>query len=191
MPSPHRLLAVALACVCSIGCNNSTRQEAQELADQIQATMAATSPGGDGGGDLSTNPVGLSTGNDTLPDGCYLRANVNGKRWEATGMTPDYSGSSSMVVNGRNQAGFLNFSINGRPKDVGKPRKFHDTHAVMFWDENNEDWFGRSGTVTVHKFDSQFIEGIFNFTAQKDGKTVVCTDGEFRVPNRPRPRPQQ
>lgn len=182
----HRFLAVALACLCTSGCNHGAPQEAQELSDQIQATMASTSPDDAGVGEAPNNPLGPIAGNNTLPEGCYLRATVNGKHWEATGMTPDFSGSSSMVVNGCNKAGFLNFSINGRPNNVGKPRKFHDTHAVMFWDENNEDWFGKSGSVTVHKFDSQFIEGTFSFTAQKNGKMVVCTDGEFRVPNRPR-----
>ena len=183
------LTTIATVCLAIAGCYNSNRQQAAGLADQIRTTMAATQPGVSDSSSPSTGSFGLGLADNVMPEGCYLRATIKGKRWEATGMTPDFTRSSLSVVNGRNKNGFLNFNINNRLAKVGKPREFRDTNAAMYWDENDEDWFGKSGSVTVNKIDERFIEGTFNFTAEENGKTVVCTNGEFRVPS-PRAQPQ-
>ena len=44
-------------------------------------------------------------------------------------MTPDMGRGSSLVVNGRNSSGFLNFSIDGTNTEVDKPRVFRKTSA--------------------------------------------------------------
>jgi hypothetical protein len=193
MLTTHRLAAITAACLFVTGCYNSTQREARKLASNIKATMAASqaaaAKSGSNAGSVPADLFGLGSQKETLPDGCYLRATINGKRWEATAMTPDLDGTSLLLVNGRNEDGFINFNISGRQIKVEKPRIFNEVKAVMYWDENNDSWSGKSGSVTVHKVDEHFIEGTFNFTAEQNGKTVVCTDGEFRVPSHPRALP--
>jgi hypothetical protein len=179
MSTIYRLAAIAAVCLCVTGCYSKGQREARELASKITAAMAATQ------GADAADPFNLKGQRDTMPEGCFLRATINGKRWEATAMTPDLDGTSLLLVNGRNKDGFINFNISGRNIKIEKPRNFGETNAVMYWDENNETWSGKSGSVTVHKVDEHFIEGIFNFTAGQNGKYVVATDGEFRVPSHP------
>ena len=53
---------------------------------------------------------------------------------------------------------------------------------ITYWDGAGLILGAQSGQVTVQKVDDQFIEGTFNFDAEKDGKKVICTDGQFRIP---------
>jgi hypothetical protein len=164
-----------------VGCHNRTQREAAELASQISATMAASQASGSGDV-LPAEQFSLGGTAGAMPAGCYLRANINGKSWEATTMTPDLDRSSIVEINGRNSSGFINFSVGVVNIRTGKPRKFNDQHGLLFWDENNESWVAKSGECVITKFDQQFIEGKFSFTITDKGKTIVGTDGEFRVP---------
>src|SRR5689334_22350786 len=121
----------------NMGRNSSTRQDAQRLAGEIIAVQD--------GSNVAVEPAS-STG---APPGSYLRATINGERWEATEMTPDVDGSAIIVVHGRNKNGFLTFKISGKRIKVGQSRTFKDTDPSMFWDEHNETWQGTSGERVV------------------------------------------
>src|SRR6187200_2998997 len=182
------LTAFAIACLVSTGCYQRAQRQAHDLAAQISATMAATQIA-----EQSSNPPANSAQvallaivrDDTMPENCYLRATVNGKRWEATAMTPDLDRSSILEINGRKQSGFINFTIGGRNIKTGKPRKFTEQHPVLFY-ENHESYLATSGEWVVNKVDEHFVEGTFSFTVNDKGKSFVCTNGEFRVPSPPR-----
>jgi uncharacterized protein DUF6252 len=177
----NRCLCVCACAVIGItttGCGTSGHREAQQYADQIMAMQAAFPGTSDSSG-----------ARNDLASGSYLRATINGQRWEATEMSPDVDRSSIIVVHGRNKNGFLTFNISGKRVKVGQPRTFKGTDPSCFWDENNETWQGTSGERVVTHIDEQWIDGTFHFTAQKNGQTLVCTDGEFRVPSNPRAMP--
>ncbi len=118
-----------------------------------------------------------------MPAGCYLRATIDGKKWEATEMTPDRSHPSLIPVNGKSGDSSITFVIGGMRDNIGKPSNLSEMNTITYW--GGEGFFvgAKSGQVTVTKMDDQFIEGTFNFTAEKDGKKVTCTDGEFRIPS--------
>ena len=118
----------------------------------------------------------------SMPAGCYLRATIDGKKWEATEMTPDRSHPSLIPVNGQNGDSSITFVIGGMRDNIGKPRtsaKCTQSPTLAAKDSSSAP---NQAKCTVTKMDDQFIEGTFNFTAEKDGKKVTCTDGEFRVP---------
>jgi hypothetical protein len=163
--------------VFAIGCGSGTRNEAEQLAADLVALQASSQ--------VNVAPLPSDSGST----GGYLRATINGRRWEATKMTPDVDGTPIIVVHGSNDDGFLTFNISGRNTKVGKPRTFKDTDPSSFWDENNETWQGTTGERVVTHIDEQWIDGKFHFTAVKNGKTLTCTEGEFRVPSHPRAMP--
>jgi hypothetical protein len=167
-----------LMSIFAIGCGSSTRNEAEQLAAEIVAMQASSQ--------VNVTPSPSDSGPFT---GGYLRATINGRRWEATEMTPDVDGTSIITVHGRNKDGFLTFNISGKNTKVGKPRTFKPTDPSSFWDIDNETWQGTTGERVVTHIDRQWIEGTFHFTAEKNGKTLTCTDGEFRVPSHPRAMP--
>jgi hypothetical protein len=179
MKTARRYLILAALGFSATGCGSTARNEAQQLADDLIALQASSQ--------VSTMPSSSDPGSSGSG---YLRATINGKRWEATTMTPDVDGSSIIVVHGRNNDGFLTFKISGKNTKVGKPRTFKDTDPSSFWDEHNETWQGTTGERVVTHIDEQWIDGTFHFTAVKNGKTLTCTDGEFRVPSHPRAMPK-
>lgn len=173
-PAKYLLSSVVIGSAI-VGYAAATRNDARNHADQIIAMRDS----------VSTTTADSTTPNPDSLGGGYLRATINGRSWEATEMTPDMGRGSSLVVNGRNSSGFLNFNIDGTNTEVDKPRLFRKTSAVMYWDENNETWFGTKGEAVVTKVDAQWIEGKFHFAAEKNGQKVVGENGEFRVPSRP------
>jgi uncharacterized protein DUF6252 len=175
------VILCALVCFMTVGCYSRTQQEARELASQISTTVAATQASGSGDA-LPADLLAFGGRTEAMPAGCYLRANINGKRWEATSMTPDLDRSSIVEINGRNSSGFINFTIGVVNIRTSKPRKFNEQHGLLYWDENNESWLAKAGECVITNFDRQYIEGKFTFTITDKGQTFVGTDGEFRVP---------
>lgn len=178
--SPKLLLAtIVLASFLAAGCSRSTQSAAEQHAAKIDDAMSPSSTG-----DASASAA--ATG--SMPAGCYLRAVIDGKKWEANAMTPDRSHPSIIPVNGQNGDSSIVFTIGGMRDNVGKPRDLSEMNTITYFDGNDKFFGAKSGQVTVQKMDDQFIEGTFNFTAEKDGATVSCTNGEFRIPS-PTPSP--
>jgi hypothetical protein len=119
----------------------------------------------------------------SMPAGCYLRATIDGQKWEATEMTPDQSHPSLIPVNGKSGNTSITFVIGGTRDNIGKPSNLSEMNTITYWGGGGFFVGAKSGQVTVQKMDDQFIEGTFNFTAEKDSKKVTCTNGEFRVPS--------
>lgn len=182
------IAAIVFASLLAVGCERtSTLEQFQQEADTI---------------DESTNAAGSSTlhqaqehaakidealnstvAKDTIPTGCYMRAVINGQKWEATAMSPDVSIPSIVSVNGRKDGSLITFTTSGKPDNVGQPRALSDMYTITYFD-GNEDFFGaKSGQITVRKLDDNFLEGTFNFTVEENGKKITCTDGEFRIPS--------
>ena len=155
------------------GCNSSAQQKAEE---HTAKTDKSTPPS-------SAKEIALpGMKRESMPEGCYLRAVIDGKKWEATEMTPDRSHPSIVPVNGKNDQGSITFVISGMRENVGKPSNLSESNHITYWDGAGLILGAQSGQVTVQKVDDQFIEGTFNFDAEKDGKKVICTDGQFRIP---------
>src|SRR6187401_1351212 len=107
--SPAKYLLSSLVIGSAIvGYAAATRNDARKHADQIVALRDS----------VSTTTADSTTPNSDLLGGGYLRATINGRGWEATEMTPDMGRGSSLVVNGRNPSGFLNFNIDGTNTEV-------------------------------------------------------------------------
>jgi len=173
MTSRSCLAGFLLASFLATGCSRSTTQtEAEQHAAKIDEAMSRSTAG-------DTSLPGATKG--SMPEGCYLRAVIDGKKWEATEMTPDRSQRSLVPVNGKSGDSSITFIISGKRDNVGQPRNLGDMNTITYW--GGEDFFvgAKSGQHTVQKMDDQFIEGTFNFTAEKDGRTVTATDGEFRI----------
>ena len=64
------------------GCGRSTDQAAKNQAAKSESATSQSSSD-----DIQL--PGMKPG--TMPAGCYLRATIDGKKWEATEMTPDES----------------------------------------------------------------------------------------------------
>lgn len=164
MNSKLSLATIALFSFLAVGCGSSAKHQAEEDAAKIDNAMSKSATG-------------------SMPQGCYLRAVIDGKKWEATEMTPDRSHPSIIPVNGKNGDSSITFVISGMRDNVGKPSNLSEMNTITYW--GGEGFFlgAKAGQVAVQKVDEQFIEGTFNFTAEKDGKQVTCTDGEFRIPS--------
>jgi hypothetical protein len=178
MSSKLYLTAVVLVSFLAAGCSRSTPSDAEQHAAKLDEATSQNSTA-----DGST--PGAAT--KSMPEGCYLRAVIDGQKWEATAMTPDRTHASIIPVNGKKGDSFITFTIGGMRENIGKPRDLSDANTITYFDGNEKFWGGKSGQVTVQKMDDQFIEGTFNFTAEKDGANVTCTNGEFRIPSPTRP----
>lgn len=176
MNSKLYLTTLVLSALFAVGCNSKSSEQraAEEHAAKIDEAMTQSAE--------SLLP-GVKRG--TMPEGCYLRAVVDGKKWEAIEMTPDLSGLSIMTVNGNSGHGSITFVISSKRDNIGQPSNLSDSNQITFW--GGDDFFvgAKSGQFTVTKMDDKFIDGTFNFTAEKDGRTITATDGEFRVPAPP------
>ena len=163
---------IVLSALVAVGCSSKSNEQraAEEHAAKIDDAIAQ-----------STEALlpGMKPG--SMPEGCYLRAVIDGKKWEATEMTPDPSQRSLVPVNGKSGNSSITFVISGKRENIGEPRNLSDSNQITYW--GGEGFFvgAKSGQFTVTKMDAQFTEGTFNFTAEKDGRTVTCTDGEFRL----------
>jgi hypothetical protein len=115
-------------------------------------------------------------------NGAYLKATIDGKKWEATKMGPFYGPESSYkLVSGETKDITINFQLH-KPT-TGMKREFRDDNVANFI--TDEGFFsGNKGEVIVTKVDGQWIEGTFHFTASStsSGKTYEVTNGTFRVP---------
>jgi hypothetical protein len=170
-----KTLAAFVSCtLLTIGCSRGTQQAADDHAAKTESATSQTPSAG-------ISIPGMKAG--SMPAACYLRAVIDGKKWEATEMTPDRSHSSIIPVNGKNGGSSITFVIGGMRDNIGKQSNLSDSNQISYW--GGEGFFvgAKSGQYTVTKMDDQFIEGTFNFTAEKDGKKVTCTNGEFRIPS--------
>src|SRR5690349_13306012 len=83
-------------CASQSGCKSKSSSDAEKLAKDIQSTIKKSSPG----------TVATSA------DGFYMKAKIDGKEWEASGMLPDESASSSYkTIHGEKGETYINFMI--------------------------------------------------------------------------------
>lgn len=160
-----RYVMLFLAFAISLAACNSTASEAEQLADKIKETTAATTPAAE----------------EPLSNGIYMKATIDGKAWEANKMVPDMSPNSSYKrIQG--EKGDINISFQLWKPQTGMKKQFSEDYAADFWAEDGI-FGGRKGEVTVTKADDKFIEGTFYFTATTVNGTGQheITNGSFRV----------
>jgi hypothetical protein len=175
--STKLVAAFALLSLFTSGCGSSTQQAAKNQAAKTDNATSQRST-------ADFTLPGMKPG--TMPVGCYLRATIDGKKWEATEMTPDSSHPSQLPVNGKNGSSSITFVIDGVHVELGKPHNLSEMDHITYWGGGGFFVGAESGQVTITKMDDQFIEGTFNFTAEKDGRKITCTDGQFRIPSPPK-----
>ena len=158
----YNLATLLVISLLATGCSRSEQKQAEDHAAAIENALPGSKPG-------------------SLPAGCHMRAMIDGKKWEATEMTPDPAHRSIIPVNGKSGSRSIMFTVSGMQEAVGQPSKLSDSNTITYWGGDAFFVGAKSGQVTVTKMDDQFVEGTFNFTAEKDGKKVTCTDGEFRI----------
>ena len=161
------LLTVSIAVIltASFASCNSSKSEAEKVADTIKEASAQGSPG--------TKPVSET--------GTFVKATIDGKEWEAKRMMQDAPASSSYkLVYGEDDDITIRFSI-WQPK-AGVTRKLGSDMVIDFWN-GDEILGGRSGEFTITRADEQWVEGTFHFTAtQMDSdKKYEITTGSFRI----------
>ncbi len=151
------------------GCNNGVQNEARQQAELIQKTMKENTPGA-----IATSD-----------NGYYMKAKVDGKDWSATHMVPDNDERSSYkMIRRENDGDNINFQLWKQGVEVGKKRAFSETNAAGIFLANDAALIsGQTGEVEITKFDEQWLEGTFHFTAtnSSSNKKVEVTDGRFRV----------
>jgi hypothetical protein len=155
--------SVVIVLLLFFSCNNQS--DAQNKANEIAA---------------ATQQAAGAEKNDTK--GAYLKATIDGKKWEATRIGPFYGPESSYkLVSGETDDIKINFQLH-KPA-TGMKREFTSDNVANFI--TDEGFFsGNKGQVNVTKVDGQWIEGTFYFTASgsSSGKTYELTNGMFRIP---------
>jgi hypothetical protein len=112
----------------------------------------------------------------------FMKASINGESWSASEMIIDKDQSNIVQVHGRNGKTFLQFSLY-KPA-TGKEKSFSLTSPANWADETDLDiYVGEEGKATVTGVTEKFIEGTFSFKGKCKGKTVLVTEGVFRIAN--------
>jgi hypothetical protein len=145
---------------CSLSCSQG-QSEAEKKADTIIAAR-----------DQSSSNL----------NGAFVKATINGKKWEASKMTNYGSESSYKLVNGETADYTISFQIH-KPV-TGLKREFNENNVANLLTED-DSFDAKKGQVTITKADEKWIEGNFHFTANntRSNKTYEVTDGQFRIPN--------
>jgi hypothetical protein len=158
------LSSIFVLTLVSASCQ-SPQADAKKKAKEITETIKSTTPGA----------VAVSK------NGFYMKATVDGKEWVATHMLPDESTSSSYErISG--ERGDFSISFQLWKPNVGTKLQLNEAHAADLFSEEGI-FGGRKGEIIVTKFDGQWMEGEFRFTANSSmsKKIYEVTNGFFRV----------
>jgi len=113
----------------------------------------------------------------------FLKAKINGKGWAATEMMPDKYVSEILQISGSNGTSAIWIQLN-KPA-AGKTENLIQTDLNHYADEQFNMYMITSGKISVTKMNDQWVEGTFSFNAtdKRSKKTVVVTEGSYKVPN--------
>lgn len=115
----------------------------------------------------------------------FMKAVIDGKKWEADKLLPDLSRSSEYRVSGTSNGTTIGFYIYLPHIHVGQESKFGELNAADFITEDETSFYGgRTGKFTVTKLDDDGFEGTFYFTAatSSTSKKYDVTGGVLRFP---------
>ncbi len=168
--------AVAIIILVFTACN-SAQTEAQATADAIEKTMKENTPGAVA----------------TSANGYYMTATVDGKEWKATHMLPLNAASDTKLVRGENDGSSISLHLWRPSLKLGLKRSFSPENpaGISLTDDPAALVSGNVGEVEITKFDDQWLEGKFHFSAtgtsydaagSSSKKTAEVTEGRFRVP---------
>ena len=115
------------------------------------------------------------------PESMYMTAIIEGKKWIATQMKPDYSTNSNYkMIDGSTDEYSISFNI--YKPDSGDKRELSEENMINFM-AGDDYYSGKNGTVEVSVANDVWVEGNFHFTASStgSGKPFKVTNGFFRV----------
>ena len=124
--------------------------------------------------------AGQNTGNAS---GSYLRATIDGKPWAATEVVPDKYWSEILQIQGSQGSTSL-WVQNKQPTAANTTEQLKATDLNYYQDEKFNMFMLTAGEIHVTKLDAQWVEGTFHFngTDKRAKRSVMVTDGAFRVP---------
>lgn len=160
-------LTTTLAIIFLSACGGA-QSDAKKLAEQIQQTAKANTPGY-----VATSESGY-----------YMKAKIGGKEWIASAMYPNDNSDSRRIV-GEKNGETISFPIWMRGLTEGKKIEFSENKAAdLFTNDDVGIWGGRKGVVEITKINDEVVEGKFYFTAStsSSSKTLEVTEGFFRMP---------
>lgn len=123
----------------------------------------------------------------TAETGYYMSARIDGKEWRAAFMLPDENSTGSYkIIHGETGKAYINFMLWRNGIAPGKAELFTEDNVANLSVENVPGfWGGKNGQVRITGVFEDWLEGTFNFEATSSsspGKTIVVTEGSFRVP---------
>ncbi len=150
-------------CFCLSACNSQpgARDQAVALKNAITAARPGTIP--------------------TKSGGWTMTAKINGKPWAAVSLMPPQA--AHRII------GYVGDAYIGLPYHykMGEKSIFGEGNAVDLSIADDPNFYGgRTGSMEITKVTDEWIEGIFHFTANNNGKgkTFEVTDGFFRFAQR-------
>jgi hypothetical protein len=164
MKTLNKVLLAAFSIVCLAHCKSKAQNEAEQAAMNIVKTMDETSP------ESKANTSGF-----------YMKATIDGKKWEATKMTPDYSADASYkLIHGETPEITLTYNL--YMPETGKKIEFSNEEMITLMTDNGI-FSGKKGELIVTDANDKWIEGKFHFTATSSSlpKVIEVKDGSFRV----------
>lgn len=115
------------------------------------------------------------------PNGIYMSATIDGKKWVATKMIPDLSTNSNYKqIHGETPEFTISFQIYKPAAGLKEEFSEHNGSNLI----TDAGYFGgRKGQMEVTKMDDKWLEGTFHFTATNSStdKVYEVTNGFFRV----------
>lgn len=128
--------------------------------------------------------VVMENGHESVPTaaaGWTLTANINGKAWKATSMAPPLIANRIIGYYNEEAIGLPYGNNNLVADNITEFGEFKAADLTL--DDDVVFWVGREGQMQITKRESNWVEGIFNFTATStsNNETKVVSDGFFRI----------
>jgi hypothetical protein len=157
----YLILLGLLFFVSSCNSQQTARQQAIAEKNAIEAARPGTIPSKSGGWTMS--------------------AKIDGKDFTASSLMPP---AAAGRIIGYYKSAYIGLPYDRRYLVVGKKISFGESNAVDLSVPDDDNFYaGRAGEMEITRVSSDWIEGVFHFTATSHGssKTFNITDGFFRI----------
>lgn len=155
---------VVFASILFFSCKISSQNDAKDLANGIQNSVAEYTPGNV----------------PTSSDGFYRKATINGKEWIAKDMMPPERLDRIIGYNGEE---YISLPYERRNILAGNKTNFKNDAIDISLNDDFGIWGGHSVEMEITNVDDTSAEGKFHLTADglQTDKKLQLTDGSFRI----------